>query len=92
MPKLPYNLKYVKGSVHIVASRGYVDYVLHNKIADDIRNWIAGVKVPDEMFFATINHNPSLNVPGSYKGKYQNDMSPECVRACVRVSVCVCVF
>jgi hypothetical protein len=35
----------------------------------------AGVKVPDEMFFATINHNPSLNVPGSYKGKYQNDMS-----------------
>lgn len=72
-PKLPYNIRYVKGSVHIVASRGYVDYVLHNKIADDILNWTAGVQVPDEMFFATINHNPSLNVPGSNKGEPETD-------------------
>ena len=52
-----------------MASRGFVDYVLHDQRAHDLLNWTRHTKVPDETFFASLNHNPSLEVPGSYKGK-----------------------
>lgn len=66
----------MKGSVHIVASRGYVDYVLHDQRAHDLLNWTKKTKVPDETFFATLNHNPVLGVPGSYKGLIIISMPP----------------
>ncbi|XP_052806099.1 beta-1,3-galactosyl-O-glycosyl-glycoprotein beta-1,6-N-acetylglucosaminyltransferase-like [Mya arenaria] len=64
----PHGVIPTKGSVHIIASRGYVDFVLHDPIATDILNWTQKTAVPDETFFSTLNHNPSLGVPGSYKG------------------------
>lgn len=64
----PHGIVPTKGSVHIVASRGFVDYVLHDQRAHDLLNWTRNTKVPDETFFASLNHNPSLGVPGSYKG------------------------
>ncbi|XP_052805734.1 beta-1,3-galactosyl-O-glycosyl-glycoprotein beta-1,6-N-acetylglucosaminyltransferase-like [Mya arenaria] len=64
----PHGIVPTKGSVHIIASRGYVDFVLHDPIAANLLNWTRKTAVPDETFFSTLNHNPSLGVPGSYKG------------------------
>lgn len=73
--KPPHNITLVKGSVHIVVNRHFVDYVLHSKISEEFLEWIRtnGVDVPDETFFATLNHNPHLNIPGSYKGDPELD-------------------
>lgn len=57
-----------QGNVHITASRGYVDYVLHNLTALSFLSWVRGTRVPDETYFSTLNHNPHLAVPGSYRG------------------------
>lgn len=70
----PHGITPVKGSVHIIASRGYVDYVLHDQRAHDLLNWTRRTKVPDETFFASLNHNPALGVPGSYKGYPETEM------------------
>ena len=69
LPNPPHNIRPVKGSVHIVASRGFISYILHSKVAKDYFNWTRGVDVPDETFFSSLNHNPQLNIPGSYKGQ-----------------------
>lgn len=58
-----------KGSVHITASRGFVDYLLHNATALKFRKWIQEIPIPDELFFSSLNHNPQLGVPGAYKGQ-----------------------
>ncbi|XP_013410416.1 beta-1,3-galactosyl-O-glycosyl-glycoprotein beta-1,6-N-acetylglucosaminyltransferase 4 [Lingula anatina] len=65
----PHNITAVKGSVHILASRGYVDYIINSKIANDFLEWVKDTGYPDETFFSTMNHNPHLKVPGSYLGE-----------------------
>ncbi|XP_041372306.1 beta-1,3-galactosyl-O-glycosyl-glycoprotein beta-1,6-N-acetylglucosaminyltransferase 3-like [Gigantopelta aegis] len=67
--QVPHGIVPRKGSVHIAASRGYVQYVRSNKTAMDFLDWVKKTKVPDETFFATFNYNPHLKVPGSYKGE-----------------------
>ncbi|KAH9514864.1 Beta-1,3-galactosyl-O-glycosyl-glycoprotein beta-1,6-N-acetylglucosaminyltransferase [Bulinus truncatus] len=47
--------------------RAFVDYVLHNKIAEDLLDWVRPAKVPVETFFTMLNHNPQLGIRGSYK-------------------------
>lgn len=69
----PHGIKVTKGSVHITACRGFVDYVLHNSTALEFREWIKGIPVPDELFFSSLNFNPQLGVPGSYKGIPETD-------------------
>ncbi|KAK6172748.1 hypothetical protein SNE40_016345 [Patella caerulea] len=64
----PHNIRPVKGSVHIVVNRDFVDYVLNNKTAIDFLEWVKNVDVPDETYFSSLNHNPHLGIPGSYKG------------------------
>ncbi|XP_064596768.1 beta-1,3-galactosyl-O-glycosyl-glycoprotein beta-1,6-N-acetylglucosaminyltransferase-like [Liolophura sinensis] len=64
----PHGIIPTKGAVHITASRGYVDFLLHNQTALDFLEWVKKTRVPDETFFASLNHNPFLEVPGSYKG------------------------
>jgi len=64
----PHGITILKGSVHIVAVRGFVEYVIHNKTAAEFLDWVKGTGIPDETFFATLNHNPHLRVPGSYLG------------------------
>lgn len=54
--------------MHIAATRGFVNYLLHDKRALDLLEWMRDIRVPDEHFFATLNHNPHLDVPGAYKG------------------------
>jgi len=58
----------VKGSVHVVVQRGFVDHVLHDARVVDLLNWTRRVRIPDETFFSTLNHNPALGIPGAYKG------------------------
>ena len=71
-PPPPHNLTATKGSVHIVANRDFVDFALHNQKAKDLLAWVKKVPVPDECFFATLNHNPSLRVRGAYLGELTN--------------------
>lgn len=65
----PVNVTITKGSVHIVATRAYVDYVINNEAADKFLNWVKDTSIPDETFFTSLNHSPQLGVPGSYLGK-----------------------
>ncbi|PVD19775.1 hypothetical protein C0Q70_20266 [Pomacea canaliculata] len=65
----PFNLTVIKGFVYIVASRGFVDYVIHSRVARDLLRWVQPSRNPDETFFSTLNHNPQLGVPGSFLDK-----------------------
>ena len=64
----PHGIQPMKGNLHITASRGFVDFVLHSDVARDFLRWVSFTEVPDETFFASLNHNPHLRVPGSYLG------------------------
>ena len=64
----PHNISIAQGSTHIIACRGFIDYILHSPIAKDLLEWMNDTQVPDELYFATLNHNRHLNVSGAYKG------------------------
>ncbi|XP_071173987.1 beta-1,3-galactosyl-O-glycosyl-glycoprotein beta-1,6-N-acetylglucosaminyltransferase-like [Mytilus edulis] len=72
-PPPPHGITPVKGSVHVAVSRGFVEYILFDKIAKSYFNWTRSVEIPDEVFFSTLNHNPQLKIPGSYKGVPETD-------------------
>ena len=55
--------------VFMMACRGFVDYILHNQVAQDFLRWVRYTDMPDETYFPSLNHNPHLMVPGSYKGR-----------------------
>lgn len=69
----PHQIHPVKGSVHITVNRDFVDYVINNPVAKDFLNWSRKVAVPDETYFASLNHNPHLRIPGAYKGEPETD-------------------
>ncbi|XP_046544409.1 beta-1,3-galactosyl-O-glycosyl-glycoprotein beta-1,6-N-acetylglucosaminyltransferase 3-like [Haliotis rubra] len=69
----PADIRPVKGAVHIIANRHFVDYAVHHPVAHDLLQWVKKTKVPDETFFATLNHNPQLRIPGSYQGEPETD-------------------
>jgi len=54
--------------VHILASRAFVDFVIHNETATKFREWISESSCPDETFFSSLNHSPNLGIPGAYLG------------------------
>lgn len=64
----PHNFLLVKGSSHIVANRKFAEYAINDQRANDLLKWMRDIRVPDEHFFQTLNHNPQHDVPGSYKG------------------------
>ncbi|KAH9514865.1 Beta-1,3-galactosyl-O-glycosyl-glycoprotein beta-1,6-N-acetylglucosaminyltransferase [Bulinus truncatus] len=76
----PHNLTAVKGAVHVAINRDFVDYVLHNKIAEDLLDWVRPAKVPVETFFTMLNHNPQLGIRGSYKGIPETDPDTSMVK------------
>ncbi|XP_013386129.1 beta-1,3-galactosyl-O-glycosyl-glycoprotein beta-1,6-N-acetylglucosaminyltransferase [Lingula anatina] len=63
-----WKIKLAKGSVHIAATRGYVDYVINSEIGKYFLEWVKDTGTPDETFFATLNINPHLKVPGAFTG------------------------
>ena len=66
--KPPHNFLIGKGSTHAAASRAFVDFALNDPRARDLLEWMKDIRAPDEHFFPTLNHNPVLGIPGSYKG------------------------
>ena len=70
LPPPPHNVTAFKGAVHIVANRDYVEFALHNQKAIDLLTWVRKTSIPDECFFATLNHNPILRIKGTYLGKH----------------------
>lgn len=68
-PEPPNNVNVTKGSVHIVATRGFVQFALEDKRAVKFLDWVKKTFVPDETFFSSLNHSPQLGAPGSYLGK-----------------------
>ena len=67
--KNPHGLRLVKGNLHIAVNRNFVDYILHNPFAKVFLEWTKKyVLVPDETYFATLNHNPQLGIKGSFLG------------------------
>jgi Core-2/I-Branching enzyme len=69
-PTPPHGFVITKGYTHMAVTRAFVEYALNNPIAQDLLHWMSDIKVPDEHFFQTLNHSPQLNIPGSYRGKY----------------------
>ncbi|XP_071078756.1 beta-1,3-galactosyl-O-glycosyl-glycoprotein beta-1,6-N-acetylglucosaminyltransferase-like [Haliotis cracherodii] len=69
----PHNISLYKGNVHVAVNRDFVDYAINNPIAKDFTRWLTHTKVPDETFFATLNHNPQLHIPGSSTGPVDTD-------------------
>ncbi|KAH9515049.1 hypothetical protein Btru_019016 [Bulinus truncatus] len=65
----PNNIQPYKGLVFVLVSRGFVDYILHNPVAQKLLDWVSHTDFPDESYFSTLNHNPHLAVPGSYKAE-----------------------
>ena len=65
----PYNITVTKGSVHILVQRGYVDFLLHNHMAQEFVNWTRFTDVPDETMFSSLNFSPQIGVPGAYIGE-----------------------
>lgn len=51
-------------------NRKFVEYVIKNDVAADFLRWVNKTDVPDEMYFAILIHNPQLDIPGSFKGRY----------------------
>ena len=64
----PHNVSITKGSVHITAVRAFVEYVIDSRTAHEFLDWVKDTAVPDETFFASLNHSPQLRAPGSYLG------------------------
>ncbi|XP_074658871.1 beta-1,3-galactosyl-O-glycosyl-glycoprotein beta-1,6-N-acetylglucosaminyltransferase-like [Tubulanus polymorphus] len=72
---LPEGVRVVKGAVHVVLSRGFVEFTTHAPVAKYLYNWFSEKALPDEYFFATLSHNPQLGAPGAYTGKV-NETDP----------------
>ncbi|XP_050390720.1 beta-1,3-galactosyl-O-glycosyl-glycoprotein beta-1,6-N-acetylglucosaminyltransferase [Patella vulgata] len=70
----PHGIVVVKGSAYGIFTRGFVNYVVKSQIAKDLLEWCRGVLSPDEYYWSTLNHNPHLQVPGSYKVKCQSKL------------------
>lgn len=67
----PHKISIVKGSAYGVFSKGFVQFALFDKRAQDLLKWMEDISSPDEYFWATLNHlkiNMQLNTPGGYRG------------------------
>ncbi|XP_060555191.1 N-acetyllactosaminide beta-1,6-N-acetylglucosaminyl-transferase-like [Ruditapes philippinarum] len=64
----PHKIRPIKGSVHVAVNRHFVHFALYNQIALDFLEWLKKTQIPDETFFASLNHNPHLGINGSFLG------------------------
>jgi beta-1,3-galactosyl-O-glycosyl-glycoprotein beta-1,6-N-acetylglucosaminyltransferase/N-acetyllactosaminide beta-1,6-N-acetylglucosaminyltransferase/mucin type N-acetylglucosaminyltransferase 3 len=71
LPPPPHNLTIVKGSAYAVFSRGFVDYIVNDKVAQDYLRFCRDTFSPDEHYWNTLHHtyyNPHIHPPGSFSG------------------------
>ena len=66
---LPHNASMVKGSAYGIFSRSLVRFVIHDKKAKDILDYLEDSQSPDEYYWAILNHNKVLQAPGHYTGE-----------------------
>lgn len=85
----PFHMTITKGSVHIVAVRGFVEYVVHNSTAVEFLDWVKDTYIPDETFFSSLNHNPHLKAPGSYLGLLYTNCYCQIFINCLFFSSCI---
>lgn len=64
----PYNITIYKGSNQVVMTRSFALYFLYSKVSQDVIEWFRDTYAPDEYIWPTLNHNPQLHAPGSFKG------------------------
>jgi len=66
----PHGYVITKGSTHIAATREFVHHALTDRKARDLLDWMSDIRIPDEHFFSTLNHNPSIPAPGAFYGTF----------------------
>lgn len=91
-PPPPDGFLICKGSTHVAASREFVDYVINNKSAHALRDWMRDIRAPDEHFFQSLNHNPQKGVPGSFKGTTLGRILLNCWTSINQYKVLYCTF
>lgn len=64
----PHNFLIAKGSAHVALSRKFAEFAVYNQKAKDLLKWMKDIRAPEEHFYPTLNHNPTLNIPGAYRG------------------------
>ena len=64
----PHGYVITKGSAHIAATRQFAEHALTDRKALDLLDWMSDIKIPDEHFFQTLNHNPLIPAPGAFSG------------------------
>ena len=64
MPKdpAPYGFNLAKGSTHMAVTRAFVLFAVNDTRAQGLLDWMSDIRVPDEFFFQTLNHNPQMNI------------------------------
>lgn len=50
----PYNLTIRKGSFNVALTHEFVNYMVDEKVATELFNWMYDMVVPDESFFSTL--------------------------------------
>ncbi|KAL4221385.1 hypothetical protein ACF0H5_019643 [Mactra antiquata] len=65
----PHKIRPIKGSVHVAVNRHFVNFAINDERARDFLQWLKRTQIPDETFFASLNHNPSLGINGSFLGE-----------------------
>lgn len=71
-PKPPHEIDIVRGSAYGIFSRKFVEFILEDQRAVDLREWSKRTWSPDELYWATLHHthsNPHLHTPGGFSGK-----------------------
>ncbi|VDN43284.1 unnamed protein product [Dibothriocephalus latus] len=67
-------VKWMKNSVHIVARREFIEYMLNDRRAIEVSEALrkfAYTTVPDEQFYGTLAYNPQLGAPGACLKTYE---------------------
>jgi len=59
-------------------------YALTDRKARDLLDWMSDIKIPDEHFFQTLNHNPQIPAPGAFNGTFvlESTFITFCPRKC----------
>ena len=62
----PHNISIFKGLTFIIATREFVQFVIHSQLATDFREFLKDTLVPDETIYASLQRHPG--VPGGIHG------------------------
>lgn len=71
---IPYNLKVYKSWAYVALSIQFVDYYLCSDVGITMREFMKGVRIPEENIYAMLYMKPG--VPGGYDPKHRDDIFP----------------